>query len=146
MPLTWFRSNPQQTSYSTLQQGESETILVGEKEIVTKTSSLCSQIFLFLLLIVNTALLWVTVHIQHHGSLGSGTNHHGKLVKSPVPKCSSAPWRYVISKLISFSVPHETKTFELDHTFMDRPSEESNAAWELLGGRKDSQTLERPGS
>ena len=38
--------------------------------------------------------------------------------------------------LILLSVPREVKNFDTHPVFMDRPSEESDAAWELLGGRK----------
>ena len=44
-------------------------------------------------------------------------------------------------RLILFLVPHEVKVFDSHPVFMDRPSEESDAAWELLGGRKYLRNL-----
>ena len=38
-------------------------------------------------------------------------------------------------------VPKEVRTFQLDPVFMARPSEESDAAWEALGGRKSADML-----
>ena len=40
------------------------------------------------------------------------------------------------SLLTPFIVPPEVKNFSTNRVFMDRPSEESDAAWEMLGGRK----------
>lgn len=89
MSFTWPWPKPQQQPYSTLQQEEMDDVALEKELTPAKSSSQQSRVYLPLFLLVNIALLWVAIQIYLQGSLRASTDHHEKLVRSPIPECPS---------------------------------------------------------
>jgi len=118
MSFSWPWRKPKIRVYSSLQQDEELDSETCEKREVSRPAiHSLHRLFYALSLLVNTTLLCFVALIYLQGITWPGKEKDQRLYNSPIPQ-----------------FPREIKTFSENPIYMDRPSEESDAAWEALGG------------
>jgi len=134
MSSKWLWPRGKTSRYSSLGQGEYQGDVDATGQTLKESLSVHSARIIIFLLIINLVTSLATLLGQ---TLSTKTTTPQRLLNSPFPICEHYchQTRKCI-ELIQNIVPTEIKTFQLDPLFMERPSAESDAAWEELGGRK----------